>query len=235
MFYSFQNRISVPGIPPLALGFASRSCLGLVGLVGLLSLTLPQAIAQAPPQLTCDYAEPPQDPAITPEMSCMLRFDAIEINGLEPLSSGQPPSRYSWFMRQAEDRTELLIPLLFRQSPTPSTLDLLVLGQNDVAVAPLFNLRISQQDWQRNPNIKQWASYYPEVDVLLNLSQPVASNEATTSPASPTPETITPPPSLDTTPTPSEGLVPDAGIPALPSIPTLPDVENVSPPATTAP
>lgn len=114
-------------------------------------------------------------------------------------------------------------------------MDLLVLGQNDVAVAPLFNLRISQQDWQRNPNIKQWASYYPEVDVLLNLSQPVASNEAATSPASPTPETITPPPSLDTTPTPSEGLVPDAGIPALPSIPTLPDVENVSPPATTAP
>ncbi len=233
MFYCFQNRISAQALPPLAQGFASGSCLGLVGLVGVLSLTSPQAIAQAPPQLTCDYAEPPQDPTVTPEMSCMLRFDAIEINGLEPLSSGLPPSRYSWFMRQAEDRTELLIPFLFRQSPTPSTLDLLVVGQNDVAIAPLFNLRISQQDWQRNPSIKQWASYYPEVDVLLNLSQPVASNEATTTPASPAPETITPPPSLDMIP--SEGLIPGTGIPALPAIPTLPEVEGASPPETTAP
>ncbi|ANV83814.1 hypothetical protein AWQ21_05120 [Picosynechococcus sp. PCC 7003] len=229
MFYCFQNRISAQSLFPLALGFASRSCWSLVGLVGLLSSMSPQAIAQVPPQLTCDYAEPPQDPTITPEMSCMLRFDAIEINGLEPLSSGLPPSRYSWFMRQAEDRTELLIPFLFRQSPTPSTLDLLVVGQNDVAIAPLFNLRISQQDWQQNPNIKQWASYYPEVDVLLNLSQPVASNEAATSPAptNPTPETITPPP--------SEGQIPDAGIPALPSMPALPEVEDVTPPETTTP
>ncbi|MBV5261026.1 hypothetical protein FLX56_21665 [Synechococcus moorigangaii CMS01] len=181
-----------------------------LGIIGFFCTTAPMAIAQVPPQLICDYADAPREPATTPAMSCMLRFDAIEINGLEPLSSGQPPSRYSWFMRQAEDRTRLLIPSLFRQSPTPTTLDLLVLGQNDVAVAPLFNLRLTQQDWQSSPNIKQWANYYPEAAILLNMEPPItepepdepAAPEANPAPAPPssTPGSLTPPPTLEMLP-----------------------------------
>ncbi|MEB3226218.1 MAG: hypothetical protein VKJ86_10505, partial [Synechococcus sp.] len=186
MLFLIRNHCFAPVVSCLQ----APGCPVVLGMIGVLS-TVPMAIAQVPPQLTCDYVPEPQESALTPEMSCMLRFDAIEINGLEPLSSGQPPSRYSWFMRQAEDRTTGLIPSLFKQSPTPTTLDLLVLGQNDVAVAPLFNLRISQQDWQKNPSIKYWGTYYPEAAVLLNMNQPVLAGTPE-SPAVPTPAAPTP-------------------------------------------
>lgn len=176
-------------------------------------LTAPVAIAQGQPQLSCDYFAPPEDPNLTPQMSCTLRFDAIETAGMDvPV----PPSRYSLMMRRAEDHTQQIISTLFAESRPRGVLDLMVLGQNELAVAPLFNLRISEQDWQRNPNIRQWAKYYPEAASLLNLNPPPVASEPEAAPTTPAPtptapaQPETPPaaPTLETTPLPLPPVTP---------------------------
>lgn len=140
----------------------------------------------------------------------------------------QPEQTFSQLIQQAELQATNLVEQEFAANPSITEVTVSILGDRDGQQAPLLIARVSRNDWQQQPAIRQWTKYFATSAVLLGFNQPentpaaVPENSPPTSTQQPTnsppssnpviqPSSSSPSPS---TPTPSNSPVAPNNSPA---------------------
>ncbi len=80
-----------------------------------------------------------------------------------------PDEGYQQFVRRSEAMAQAEIDARFSRDITISRISLVAMGQNGGQSAPLLSIDIDRTQWRHNPNITQYARYYPDSQTLLDL------------------------------------------------------------------
>jgi hypothetical protein len=80
-----------------------------------------------------------------------------------------PDEGYQQFVRRAEAMAQAEIDARFSRDITISRISLVAIGRNGGQSASLLSIDIDRTQWRRNPNITQYARYYPNSRTLLGL------------------------------------------------------------------
>ncbi|HEY9653200.1 MAG TPA: hypothetical protein V6C95_21255 [Coleofasciculaceae cyanobacterium] len=139
---------------------------------------------------------------------------------------------YESFLRRAEAVARAAAQRSFDGDILVTDVRVMVLGQNDGAIAPVLLLEVSRQDWRSRPDPQQWATYLPDAPALLGFEG--IPGQAEPQPQA-VPQQVPPPPmsapqGIETPGTP----IPVQGVPSAP--PTIPQQTEIpTPTATPAP
>lgn len=98
--------------------------------------------------------------AVPPVLASVPQFDAT--------LAVEPDQSYSALVGQAEQMADRLVQQGF-QNPTATEVTIRILGERGGTVAPLLYLRVSRGDWQRQPRVQTWASYFGMARMLLGF------------------------------------------------------------------
>jgi hypothetical protein len=118
---------------------------------------------------------------------------------------------YSQFLERANSLAKNTIEQRFKTDRELDALNVVVVGENNGAIAPLLAVRVNRDNWQANPNVQKWSNEFPFSQSLLGLESP---------PPPKTPSTAAAPP-----PAPPADQ-PDAGDNFLPTGALLPEEEK---------
>ncbi|MBW4623619.1 MAG: hypothetical protein KME17_30200 [Cyanosarcina radialis HA8281-LM2] len=145
---------------------------------------------------------------------------------------------YRSMIDRAEAASKTAAQRQFRQNGVLTDIGVMVVGRNEGLVAPILYLKVSRQNWQTNPSVTRWSTYFPSAEYLLGFKAAPPTPEPT-APIAPTipPEAAPPPTEAQPQPTPlAPGLAPPppgatpTNIPGLESTPTTqPGVEQTPP------
>ena len=113
---------------------------------------------------------------------------------------------YNQFLERANSLAKNTIEQRFKTDRELDALNVVVIGENNGAIAPLLAVKVNRDNWQANPNVQKWSNEFPFSQSLLGLESP---------PPPKTPSTAAAPP-----PAPPSDQ-PDAGDNFLPSDPLL--------------
>ncbi len=139
--------------------------------------------------------------------------------------SPQPNEAYDQFLRRAESQASQIIQQRLKQNPSLPEVRVVMVGEWQGAIAPLFSLTVSRQKWSTDPSVRRWATYFPDSRLLLGLGSPNSLSPSTTpTAAEPAPPSPAPAPPAEQKP-PQPNPVPIFDDPRLlPSTPqSLPD------------
>jgi hypothetical protein len=119
----------------------------------------------------------------------------------------QPSENYDRFVQRAETLATQTVQQRFAENQSLDELRVLVVGENQGAIAPLLTVQVNRLDWRGEPNVKRWQTVFPYSQDLLGFNQQQAQIDKPTVPTSPisTPEPVMSPspiPTPDTTATP---------------------------------
>lgn len=125
----------------------------------------------------------------------------------------QQSESYEQFVRRAETLANSTVQRRFQENRSLEELRVLVVGENQGAIAPLLTVQVNRDNWNGSPDVRRWQNVFPYSKDLLGFERPQAQLEKPTVPPSPTPtqvptprpETLTPP----ATPTPETPRKPD--------------------------
>jgi hypothetical protein len=120
---------------------------------------------------------------------------------------------YSQFLERANSLAKNTIEQRFKTDRELDALNVVVVGENNGAIAPLLAVRVNRDNWQANPNVQKWSNEFPFSQSLLGLESPPP-------PTTPSAAAAPPPPSAP----PSDQ--PDAGDNFLPTGALLPEEEK---------
>jgi len=120
---------------------------------------------------------------------------------------------YSQFLERANSLAKNTIEQRFKTDRELDALNVVVVGENNGAIAPLLAVRVNRDNWQANPNVQKWSNEFPFSQSLLGL-------ESLPNPTAPSAAAAPPPPSAP----PSDQ--PDAGDNFLPTGALLPEEEK---------
>ena len=119
---------------------------------------------------------------------------------------------YSQFLERANSLAKNTIEQRFKTDRELDALNVVVVGENNGAIAPLLAVKVNRDNWQANPNVQKWSNEFPFSQSLLGL-------ESVPNPTAPS-AAAAPPPSAP----PSDQ--PDAGDNFLPTGALLPEEEK---------
>jgi len=76
---------------------------------------------------------------------------------------------YKTLLRRAEAAAREAVQQRFEQDSQITDVAITVLAENQGAIAPVFSVQVSRNQWQ-NPSEKQrWVTYYPSAEILLGF------------------------------------------------------------------
>lgn len=90
----------------------------------------------------------------------------------------QPEQTFSQLIQQAELQATNLVEQAFTANPSITEVAVSILGDRNGQQAPLLIARVSRNDWQQQPAIRQWTKYFATSAVLLGFNQPVETPSA---------------------------------------------------------
>jgi hypothetical protein len=120
---------------------------------------------------------------------------------------------YNQFLERANSLAKNTIEQRFKTDRELDALNVVVIGENNGAIAPLLAVKVNRDNWQANPNVQKWSNEFPFSQSLLGLESPPP-------PTTPSAAAAPPPPSAP----PSDQ--PDAGDNFLPTGALLPEEEK---------
>ena len=120
---------------------------------------------------------------------------------------------YGQFLERANSLAKNTIEQRFKTDRELDALNVVVIGENNGAIAPLLAVKVNRDNWQANPNVQKWSNEFPFSQSLLGLESPPP-------PTTPSAAAAPPPPSAP----PSDQ--PDAGDNFLPTGALLPEEEK---------
>jgi len=130
---------------------------------------------------------------------------------------------YGQFLERANSLAKNTIEQRFKTDRELDALNVVVVGENNGAIAPLLAVKVNRDNWQANPNVQKWSNEFPFSQSLLGLESPPPLTTPSAA-AAPPPGT---PPGVGDAPPPSAPLSdqPDAGGNFLPTD-ALPEEEK---------
>jgi hypothetical protein len=90
--------------------------------------------------------------------------------------SAQGYPTFESLMRQAEQKAQDAIEQAFAQDPGLAELQVTVLGERNGQISTLLTVSMSQSDWRRSPDVRQWVQYFRPSNVLLGYAAPPPPN-----------------------------------------------------------
>ncbi|WP_224411028.1 hypothetical protein [Oscillatoria salina] len=88
----------------------------------------------------------------------------------------QEGETYQTMLRRAEAVARAAAQRAFDSDILVNDVAVTILGENEGAIAPILRLDVSRQSWRRQPDPQVWATYFPNVESLLDFES-VAVNE----------------------------------------------------------
>lgn len=128
----------------------------------------------------------------------------------------QKEQTFSQLIQQAELQATNLVEQEFAANPSVTEVAVNILGDRDGQQAPLLIARVSRNNWQQQPAIRQWTKYFATSAVLLGFNEPAPAPSA----APETPTTQRQQPSNSTvqpSSSPSPSTPPPSNLPASPN------------------
>ncbi|NEP51086.1 MAG: hypothetical protein F6K65_20735 [Moorea sp. SIO3C2] len=124
----------------------------------------------------------------------------------------EPEETYQGFMRRAEVVARAAAQRSFDSDILTTKVAITILGQNQGEIAPVLLLEVSRPSWQRRPDSKYWATYFPNTQFLLRVEEPDFSAQTqpeSLEPASPSPQAPEPPNNQAPEPPPANNQAPE--------------------------
>ncbi len=82
-----------------------------------------------------------------------------------------PGESYEAFVKRAGQTAQVQVQRYFETSSADSVLVTLN-GSNAGLIAPVLDLNVTREQWTAVPQTEQWATYFPDSEVLLGLAEP---------------------------------------------------------------
>ena len=139
----------------------------------------------------------------------------------------QPAETYEGFVRRAEVVARAAAQRSFDRDILVTDVSVMILGQNQGAIAPILSLKVTRGAWRSRPDAPRWATYFPNTKSLLGFVDDVTPSNQ------PVPATAEPPPPAAPATTPSPNVVPGDVRDVTPGAPT--GTPQNQAPATAAP
>jgi len=79
---------------------------------------------------------------------------------------------YSQFLERANSLAKNTIEQRFKTDRELDALNVVVVGENNGAIAPLLAIQVNRDNWQANPNVQKWSNEFPFSQSLLGLESP---------------------------------------------------------------
>jgi len=94
---------------------------------------------------------------------------------------------YGQFLERANSLAKNTIEQRFKTDRELDALNVVVVGENNGAIAPLLAVKVNRDNWQANPNVQKWSNEFPFSQSLLGLESlpnPTAPSAAAAPPPS---------------------------------------------------
>jgi len=89
---------------------------------------------------------------------------------------------FSALIDRARHQAQGWIEAQLRSQPQLNQIEFMVSGERNGQVVPLFSISVSRTDWQRQPHLETWVSYFGGYSAsLLGFHGPSPDNEAAVS------------------------------------------------------
>lgn len=89
-------------------------------------------------------------------------------------------SSFQTLIAQAESTSAGAIEQAFLEDPTATEVMVMVLGERNGQVVPLLSTTVSRTQWQQEPSVRAWATYYERPAIaLLGFLQPQIAQQPT--------------------------------------------------------
>jgi len=99
--------------------------------------------------------------------------------------STKPDQSFSNLIKAAEVKAQDAIQQSFQSSRGVTNVAVYILGERNGQKVPLIAAVVSQSSWQKNPQVKSWAKYFQDAELLLGFiknTQIAQINRSTTNP-----------------------------------------------------
>lgn len=114
----------------------------------------------------------------------------------------QPNETYETLVDRAEKAARSAAQASFGRDTKVTDVSIVIVGQNQGAIAPILSLKVSRAQWRSRPDAQHWATYFTTAQFLLRFKDVATTTDdqpGNYNPATPS-----------QTPAPSPGLVPQA-------------------------
>ncbi len=91
----------------------------------------------------------------------------------------QPNETYETLLNRAEAVVQGAVEGNFEQNSQIAYVTVTVTAENSGTTAPLISLEVSRTQWQKNPNIQRWGTYFETARSLLGLAATAKTDVAT--------------------------------------------------------
>lgn len=92
----------------------------------------------------------------------------------------QPNETYETLLSRAEAVVQAAVKGNFEQNGEIGYVTVTVTAENSGATAPLISLEVSRTQWQKNPDIQRWGTYFQTARSLLGFAAATNNNDAKT-------------------------------------------------------
>ena len=96
----------------------------------------------------------------------------------------QPNETYQTMLSRAEAAAVIAVQQSFNQDILPTNVSVMIIGQNQGAIAPVLSMDVSREQWLSNPNVQRWVTYFTTTRSLLGF-EGVATTTAGSDTATP--------------------------------------------------
>ena len=98
----------------------------------------------------------------------------------------QSTETYETLLRRAEAASRAAVQRSFDQDILVTDVAVIIVAQNQGAIAPILSLQVSRPQWGRRPDAQSWTTYFPNAQLLLGLQEvaTTTSGQVTTFPRS---------------------------------------------------
>jgi hypothetical protein len=97
----------------------------------------------------------------------------------------KPNETYDELVRRAEVTATAATQARFEQNTQVTNVALMIVAQNQGAIAPLLSLQVSRTQWQSRPDAQRWATYFTSAKALLRFDGVATKTGAQTETANP--------------------------------------------------
>lgn len=101
-----------------------------------------------------------------------------ETSRLDVSLNRQPNEDYEDLLKRAEAAARAAAQKNFAEQKQVDDLAITIVGHHQGEVAPLLTLGVSRSQWQSNPDVKNWSTYYPNARSLLRFDQDLAESNS---------------------------------------------------------
>lgn len=97
----------------------------------------------------------------------------------------QPNETYESLVRRAETAATAAAQSSFNQDAGVADVSVMVVAQNQGAIAPVLSLQVSRTEWDSRPDTQRWGRYFSNAKVLLKFENVATKTDAQAGTANP--------------------------------------------------